>query len=490
MNTNNKFYQADFGFDEPFDLPLDTGDIFVAEKVVRLIPARRLVAFGTWQGIEVVAKIFFDKKRAARHIQKEIAGIKALQKNNIPTPKLLAECVSDDKRCQVLIFERLTKAINLYEIWNARQHISKVLVVLHAVITEIATQHVLGLMQQDLHLKNFLITEKEVFNDVERVSHEHVQVYSLDGGEIISTGDILDKKESMQNLALFLSQLGAGVESYQLMLFRYYAKQRGWLIKQKDNVNLLRAIKKCYEERWISYQKKIMRNSTGFARINTFTKLAMYDRHYAKPEFMRFMECPDLLFSNSSVHLLKAGHSSTVVKVTLDGKEFVIKRYNMKSFFHWLRRCLRPTRASLCWHFAQKLTLLFIPTATPVAFIEQRVFGLRGKSYYVTEYIPGENVGEFFKKHQNDKTLTQAMIARVSGLLRSLLSLRMTHGDLKMTNILLDKQYQPILIDLDGMQEHTRGKTLRKSWKKELHRFLRNFDVGSEVRTSFEKELK
>ena len=82
------------------------------------------------------------------------------------------------------------------------------------------------------------------------------------------------------------------------------------------------------------------------------------------------------------------------------------------------------------------------------------------------------------------------MDVRVCGLLRSLLSLRMSHGDLKMTNILLDKHYQPILIDLDGMQEHTHGKTLRKSWRKELHRFLRNFDVGSEIRESFERELK
>jgi tRNA A-37 threonylcarbamoyl transferase component Bud32 len=178
------------------------------------------------------------------------------------------------------------------------------------------------------------------------------------------------------------------------------------------------------------------------------------------------------------------------VKITLDGNDYVVKRYNMKNFWHRLRRCLRQTRAASSWRLAQKLSLFDIPTARPVAFIEKRFFCFRTTSYYVTEYVSGEHAGEYFSRHYNQNEKTTNMIKRISMLLKSVAKIEITHGDLKITNILIDSADQPVLIDLDGASEHFSLIGLRKAWQKELERFLFNFNANPMLRKKFESELE
>ena len=64
-----------------------------------------------------------------------------------------------------------------------------------------------------------------------------------------------------------------------------------------------------------------------------------------------------------------------------------------------------------------------------------------------------------------------------------------SHGDLKITNILIDKQELPTFIDLDGAAEHTSWSGLWKGFKKDRRRFLRNFDSNPTLREKFEEEF-
>lgn len=456
-------------------MELADGSVFIAEKILRIIPKRRLVAFGMWQDKSVVAKIFFDPHRANKHIKKEIMGIHILKNNNIPTPALWYEGKSADNTCQVLLLQRIVNASNLETIWQEKKSISEFMPFLRAMMFELAIQHVLGVLQHDAHFNNFLLTEK--------------MIYTLDGAQIELFPKKLSKKNSINNIALFLSQLGVGVEEYQEILFRYYAKARGWLLKPQDIRHLFNSIKKWSDIRWQRYEKKIFRESTHFSVLKGWGKMGIYDRHYMAPEFWTFIQHPESAYQHQSAEILKAGRSSTVIKVTLDGRELVVKRYNMKNIFHHGRRCLRPTRAMQAWRVAQKLKLFRIPTAPPVAFVEHRYLGFRGKSYYVTEYIAGGHVGHFLQRfHANDIKIS-AMIKRVSLLLKNLFKAGITHGDLKMTNILLDSQEEPCLIDLDGTKQHRSYFQLRKSWHKEIKRFLHNFYSQPVLEEKFKSEL-
>lgn len=155
--TWKELHLADFTFNAPFTLQLSDDQALHAEEVVRMVPKRRMVVFGTWQGKAIVAKLFLDKKRAAIHIAKELNGVRALQENKIPTPAVLFQGESQDKKIQVLIFERIFNAESLEACWLASQHESlrELFYLLQPVIIEIATQHVLGVLQHDMHLKNF-----------------------------------------------------------------------------------------------------------------------------------------------------------------------------------------------------------------------------------------------------------------------------------------------------------------------------------------------
>lgn len=475
--TWGDLYAADFAFNKPFCLRLSDKQSFFSDQVVRIIPKKRLVVFGSFQGKPAVAKLFFDSRRAKRQMENDAAGIKSLQKNKIPTPELFYEGYTEDKRVYVLIFERIMESRNLEEIWYERHNIEEVMPILKAVIIEIATQHVLGILQHDLHLKNFLITEKTV--------------YTLDGAQIEVFPKLLSKSVSINNLVLFLSQLGIDAESYQEELFKYYAKARGWSLKKEDYIDLFIQIKKWNDVRWKNYKKKIFRNSTHFVCYGKWSTYGMYNRNYEGPQLLAFLSQPESVFVPPVAKILKAGNSATVVRIRMDGRDYVVKRYNMKNIWHRVRRCLRETRATASWRLANKLILFGITTARPVAFIENRLLGtLRDVSYYVTEYVSGEHAGDYFSHnvYKADKTLN--MIKRISALLKSVAKVEVTHGDLKITNILVNSREQPVLIDLDGAAEHSSLSALRKAWQKELSRFLQNFNSNPVLQKKFETELE
>jgi hypothetical protein len=91
--------------------------------------------------------------------------------------------------------------------------------------------------------------------------------------------------------------------------------------------------------------------------------------------------------------LLKDGNSSTVAVIKIDKKNYVVKRYNIKGFWHGVSRAFRPSRAYNSWRNALLLEMLGIATAHPYLFLEQRRLWLfRGRAYYLCEYIPADDL--------------------------------------------------------------------------------------------------
>lgn len=450
-----------FGFNSPFAVLLSDGESIMVNEVIRLIPRKRLVAFGIWQDKDVVVKFFYSKSKAKRHIDKEVNGIHILQNNKIPTPKLYHQGVSADGSIHILIFERILNAKNVDLLWKNRKDIESVRPYFQALIIEIATQHVLGVLQKDLHLKNFLIG--------------HKIIYTLDGADIETYPHLLSKAMSMDNLALFLAQLGVGTHIFQEKLFRYYAKSRGWLLKKSDLIELFLTIKKWDQLRWREYSKKIFRQCSDFSVIDTPSTFSVYDRTVESKECLGFIHNPDRIFKDPVTVPLKLGRSSTVVRTRLNGSEVVVKRYNFKNNWHRLRRLFRTTRAKHCWQVAQKMQLFGVKTAKPIAFIEKKWLGFTYQSYYVTEYVAGESALDWLIQHEKNPDHLYMMIEKILNLIKNFSKLQMTHGDLKITNILIDQDDNPVLIDLDGAISHISIASLRHAFKKEMKRFLENF---------------
>lgn len=457
----------------PFTLKLrDHEEPVYCDTAVRIIPGKRLVAFGTWGNKPIVAKLFFEWNKAEKHLKRDRVGIELLTQANVPTPKCLYHGTDQKKSIHVLIFERIVDSCNLDTLWHEKTDIDELTPLMQAVTVELATQHVLGIVQKDLHLKNFLITSKHI--------------YTLDGGSIEHNDGLLPKKESIEHLSLFFAQLGAGTEKLRAELFDVYAQSRSWIVRPADYELLQQSIKQHETQRWLRYSKKIMRDCTAFKRIEKWNSLTLLDRDYQSNEFDQFLANPDVYFAKPDTQILKAGRSSTVIKIKIGQHHVVVKRYNIKGTWHWLRRCLRPTRAANSWRLSHHLRLMGIATAKPIAFIEKNFLSLRNKSYFVMEYIPGEHAGKYFSTYQSDDIRFQQVGKRILTLFKQLAKIRMTHGDLKMTNILIQHE-RPVIIDLDGMQEHQSKSSLQRAFKKEMQRFMKNWENLPSVRELFQR---
>jgi tRNA A-37 threonylcarbamoyl transferase component Bud32 len=456
-----------------FQLKLEgTETILHCDEVVRLVPGRRLVAFGTWGDHPVVAKIFFASGKTKRHLEREAAGIKLLKEAGVPSPSILWQGSAEKNKIKIILFERILEGTSLDSIWQQKKSNEEIMPLLRAVTIELATQHVLGIIQRDLHLKNFLISQSKI--------------YTIDGGSIEKYDGILPKEESIECLALFFAQLGVEAETLQKDLFHAYALSRGWVIKKNDYKLLRLATKKFLEKRWIRFEKKLRRNSSAFLRRKKFSSLTMLDKTFASAEMENFLTHPDLFIHHPDSIILKAGRSTTVAKIRIGEQFFVVKRYNVKSAWHWLRRCFRTTRAEKCWRLGLHLQLLGVRTARPVAFIETRFFGLRGKSYFLMQHVDAPHIGNYFENYRPGDESYLPVAEEVIALFTILAKLRITHGDLKMTNILIEDRH-PLLIDLDGMEEHTSSLSLKHAFKKEIKRFMKNWENQPSVHALFEK---
>lgn len=455
----------------PFSLELvDSKDKLVCEKLLRIIPGKRIVVAGTWNDLPVVAKLFIDPKNAPRQAKRDADGNKVFVAAGVNTPKLYFEGTSEDKRIQVLIFERIENAASLQHKWLEEGPDLEPL--LTQLVIELATQHVFGILQHDLHLGNFLVKNNKL--------------YAIDGGDIEFFEKPLTKKQSLTNLALFFSQLGAGTKDLRHSLFIEYARARGWRLRHYEIFYLKTALQKWNDRREKSYTEKLNRSSSAFVRKNDMFSFAMYNREYETPQLLEHLKNPEKWFLNAEV--LKSGNSATLIKVSIDNKDYVVKRYNIKNGWHFLRRCLRNTRAQHCWSMAHRQSLFGIVTAKPIAFVEKRFFGLRGKSYLIMEYIPGQHAGEFFAS-QLENSSRHVVAERIGMLFEKFAERQIIHGDLKMTNILIAED-RPILIDLDGMEQYQNRFLFKRKFKQEIQRFMENWRTLPSTHAMFETILQ
>ena len=156
------------------------------------------------------------------------------------------------------------------------------------------------------------------------------------------------------------------------------------------------------------------------------------------------------------------------------GEKVVVKRYNIKNFWHGLSRALRPTRAAVSWSNAHRLIMYGIATAAPIALLEKRYGIIRRQAYFLAEYIEAPDVDEFFadaKVTDAQKSLVAQNIAR---MFYKLYLLKIDHGDFKATNMKI-VDGKPVLIDLDSMREYRCNWWYSRRHVRDLRRFMRNW---------------
>ena len=445
----------------PLSVDLPAGQLQLLEWL-RVLPGQRYVARAEWQGRAVFAKLMVGS-RAERHFQRERDGAVLLRTQQMATPELLAEGYEPEQGGW-LLFEFLEGAESLGAAWqaverepllsNAQQG------VLGEALGEIGRLHARGLWQSDLHLDNLLRYDG--------------QLYLVDGGGVRAQepGQPLPRELVLQNLGLFFAQLPAALEPFIEELLVHYLLVNGEHALPMEALS--REVTKVRRWRQRDYLDKTGRDCTLFSvRRGASGLLAM--RREEEPRLQSLLA--DLEHGMAGGSFLKKGGSATVALVEVDGHPLVIKRYNIKGLGHWLQRCWRPTRAWHSWVEGNRLDFLGIATPKPLAVLEHRWLGLRGRSYLITEYAGGQDIISHFQPYLAEPP-PESELTALRQLFDSLLRERISHGDMKGTNLLWQGG-RWLLIDLDGLRHHQSERAFVHAFAKDRARFLRNWPADS-----------
>ena len=388
--------------------------------LLRVLPGQRYVGAGIWRGRVVLAKLLVGPK-AARHFQRELAGARLLAEQGMTTPLLLADGLQNGEGGW-LLFEYLEHAHSLGEAWAEVESLPVLAQEQHAVLGDalsaIARLHSKGLWQEDLHLDNLL--------------RHNGQLYLIDGAGICAeqAGKPLSRTRVLENLGVFFAQLPKTLEPFTEELLVHYLLSNGEhglpmeaLQKQIDKVRVWRLK---------DFLSKVGRDCSLFSvKDSAFGLRAI--RREEEVAMTPVLAQADQLLDHG--HLYKTGGAASVGRVDVAGRSLVIKRYNIKSFAHWLKRFWRPSRAWHSWREGNRLAFLGIATPKPLALLEQRFFWLRRKAYLVTEFLPGPDIIERFAPYVATGNAPEVELQALDQLFGQLLRERISHGDLKGHNV-------------------------------------------------------
>lgn len=441
--------------------------------LLRVLPGQRYVGAGIWRGRPVLAKLLVGSK-AARHFQRELAGVRLLAEQGMTTPLLLADGLQDGEGGW-LLFEFLEHAQSLGKAWSDVEHLPVLApeqqAVLGDALSAIAQLHSKGLWQEDLHLDNLL--------------RHNGRLYLIDGAGIRAeqAGKPLSRARVLENLGVFFAQLPKTLEPFTEELLVHYLLSNGEhglpmeaLQKQIDKVRVWRLK---------DFLSKVGRDCSLFSvKDSAFGLRAI--RREEEDAMTPVLAQADQLLDHG--HLYKTGGAASVGRVDVAGRPLVIKRYNIKNFAHWLKRFWRPSRAWHSWREGNRLVFLGIATPKPLALLEQRFFWLRRKAYLVTEFLPGPDIIERFAPYVASGNAPDVELQALDQLFGQLLRERISHGDLKGHNVFWH-QDRWALIDLDAMCQHASASSFATAFTRDRARFMRNWPVDSALHQVLEQRL-
>lgn len=455
----------------PLKVQLPVGELAV-DQWLRVLPGRRYVGRGVWQGRPVLAKLLVGSK-ARRHYCREREGAGLLAAQGLSTPQLLV----DGFRAEAggwLLFDYLQDSESMANRWRNVSDEQPLSVgqqqVLAAALEAIGFMHSKGLWQDDLHLDNLL--------------WQNNKLYWVDGGTIRpeSPGHPLSRMRAAANLGVFFAQLHPVFDSYIEALLEHYRQYCFGIALESTDV--LREVSVARRWRINDFLGKLGRDCSLFSARRGPFELRVICRQEAEA-LQTLMAVPDRFIAEGTI--LKAGRSATVARVVVDGRMLVVKRYNIKGFAHWLRRCWRPSRAWHSWREGNCLAFFGIPTAKPLAMMEKRFCWLRHRAYLVSEFVKGDNALDRFAPYVSAAP-PEAEVAALERLFVSLWRERISHGDMKGSNLIWQSGAWA-LVDLDAMRRHESEANFFREAARDRTRFLNNWPEDSPLHRLLDERI-
>ena len=436
------------GVEAPFSITLN-GEPCRISRIFRLLPGRRLTALGRWQDRDLVVKLFMGSD-AGRYCARERRGVERLVTSGLPTPGLIGDATAPQGG-RALLFHYLADARPL-----APEDADGAMMA----VSLLARLHEHGLVHRDPHLGNFI--------------HSGGKLWVVDGdgvGRLWRRGEAAE----LRALAAFLAQYPPWRDPWLLKLLAGYADSRNWTADAGRITRARNLVAAARRRRVRRHLAKTERTCTEFHVSVSWQRRCLVKRAWGDVGMAwaeAFAENPEDFLG--SAEIIKDGRSASVFRLKVAGSSVVVKRYNIKSLGHRVRRWFRR-RALNAWRNGHRLELLRIPTAAPLAFIERRWGPLTGPCYLVME-----DKGRLdLAAEASAQGWLSGRLDQVAGLFEQLKAAELGHGDTKASNFLVQDN-RVHLIDLDALSP-------RRDPAADVTRFLNNFegDLRAQVEARF-----
>jgi tRNA A-37 threonylcarbamoyl transferase component Bud32 len=418
--------------------------------------------------------LFIDAKEAKRHLRIEWEKLSLLYRLELNAPHpLFYGLVESENEQWALVMEKITDAQSAYQRWRALTTGSQKLEFMRLVFSSLAQHHSKGVMQDDLQLDNFLYKDNTL--------------YALDAYQMRFYKKALNKKRSLEQLALVSCQCQELEEAQWQTLCQDYAALRGIQFSCQDYAFFLSRIEDYTKMRLHRQKKKVLRANKRHELFKTETIFSILDRRLVNDEALsHFINPIDKLMDSGQI--LKNGNTCFLSRFTWNNLDIVVKRYNRHGFIRSMLGVLRISRARRCWFNANALGLLNIPTAEPLGFIEKSAHGIAHTSYFICRYLPAATMKDYLLDKRVEEDKKKLIVKKVSILFQRLKKFKITHGDMKHLNFLVTED-NPALIDLDSMRFHRWNGLFIKKWRNDIFRFSENWKQTPELYRFFSNRI-
>ncbi|MFC1677737.1 lipopolysaccharide kinase InaA family protein [Planctomycetota bacterium] len=424
--------------------------VLTCKSVLREVPGSRVVYDAAWDGRDVIVKQFLHKLNGSIHLKKEWGGLSKLRDRQLNAPEPLF--YGKSQAGPVLVMAKIPDPLTAMDVFLDNDGRSNRLDLLKLICSELARQHRQGVLQKDLHLGNFLLSDDKVF--------------AIDSGQMKFVDGEVSREKSISQLASLLGCIGGDDTAMLDEIVLEYTRIRGWRFDETDKV-LLQKLMAIHKRSGIKRAlKKLLRTTRRYLKIKTDGYLGVFDRGFCEKDMaVKCIKQIDELMDGGQI--LKDGNTCYVSRVNFNGKDIVIKRYNHKGFIYSLRHTIKRSRARRGWVCGHLLEMLGIDTPKPLAYIERRKGPIVWTSYIVTEFVDGENLYTILSDDTISPEKRSQMSEQIIRILEKLESYKVTHGDLKRSNIMVTETGS-LLTDLDSMMVHRLGWLFNIKRKKDL----------------------
>lgn len=423
---------------------MDNFGDFQLLKILREIPFRRKVYLAKKEKSYFILKIFSLNKEYL----KELKGALILNESDVLTPKIIS--FGEKNTEYFIIFEYINNAIILEDYLKSNQDSIKKNVIKQLFQTN-KLLHRLNIIQKDNHLRNYLIAENNI--------------YVIDGG-MIKKIKFFTSLRKLINFALLESKIDPALLKDNINFYQ-----------SKISLTLKNIFKRYFIFKSIQrFLQKTLRTSSEFNRESNSTRLILKRRDFQ----FHFKEIDELL---NNAEVIKNGNTCTVFRY----ENIVIKKYNLKSIWHFVALQFKKSRGLNSWQITNALNLINISTPSPYFYYEKRFLFFRLKSYFAMSYEESLNIKDFegrLKTSQSRKFFSEKLFK----FFNKLSFYRFIHGDLKHTNILVNNKNDDIfMIDFDKSFFSKYQYIYNFRIQKQLNRFYSNWEPSSKWVASLKK---